>query len=369
MYRFARRMEKVEVSGIRRMFDLARSMQDPYDFSLGQPDFDVPPEVKAAAMRAIADGANRYTPSQGLDEARQAIAANLRRRYGFSVDASNVIVTAGSTGGLFLAHMCLVDDDDEVLIPDPYFVLYPHLVNLSRGRPVFIDTYDTNFRLTPGLLERHITPKSRLLIFNNPVNPTGIAYTAEEVRAIATVARRHDLLVVADEVYDRFQYDFAHESFFPHHPHTILVGALSKTFAMTGWRLGYAIAPSPIIEKMIMLQQFTYVCAPSVAQKVVAAALALDVEQATMQAYRRKRDLTVETLRGAFEFETPQGAFYIFPRAPGGDCDSFAKKALDRGVIVVPGSTGSRRRSHFRVSFAMNDDRLVKGLRILRSLA
>jgi aspartate/methionine/tyrosine aminotransferase len=369
MYRFARRMDKVEVSGIRRMFDLARSIRDPYDFSLGQPDFDVPPEVKAAATRAIADGANRYTPSQGLEEARQAVAASLRRRAGFSVDASNVVITAGSTGGLFLAHMCLVDDDEEVLIPDPYFVLYPHLVNLSRGRPVFIDTYATRFRLTPELLERHITPRSRLLVFNNPVNPTGIAYTADEVRAIAAVARRHDLIVVADEVYDRFQYDFAHESFYPHHPHTILVGALSKTFAMTGWRLGYAVAPAPIVEKMIVLQQFTYVCAPSVAQKVVSAALALDVGRSTTEAYRRKRDLTVETLRGAFEFETPQGAFYVFPRAPDSDAGAFVKRALERGVIVVPGSTGSQRSSHFRVSFAMEDKRLVKGLQILRELA
>ncbi|HLG42497.1 MAG TPA: aminotransferase class I/II-fold pyridoxal phosphate-dependent enzyme [Planctomycetota bacterium] len=362
-------MDKVEISGIRRMFDLARTLKDPFDFSLGQPDFDVPAEIKSAAARAITDGANRYTPSQGLEETRQAVARYLQKRYGFSVDTSNVIITTGSTGGLYLAHMCLVDEGDEVLIPDPYFVLYPHLVNLSRGTPVFIDTYPTRFRLTPQLIERHITPRSRMLVLNNPVNPTGIAYTSDEIKAIAAVARKHDLLVLADEVYNHFTYDFKHESLYPHHPHTVLVGALSKTFGMPGWRIGYAVAPAPIIEKMIVLQQFTYVCAPSVPQKVVGAALALNMDPLTVQAYRKKRDLAVETLRGAFEFETPQGAFYLFPKAPGGDADAFVKRALDKGIVIVPGQTGSQKRSHFRLSFALPDSRLVQGLKLLRSIA
>jgi aspartate aminotransferase/aminotransferase len=279
------------------------------------------------------------------------------------------IITVGATGGLFLASMVLIDDGDEVLIPDPYFVLYGHLVNVCHGTPVFIDTYATQFRLTPELLEKHISKRTKFLIFNNPVNPTGIAYTRDEIKAICSVAKKHGIMILSDEVYSSFCYDFPFESTLTYCENAVLVGAFSKTYGIPGWRVGYAIGPGEIIEKMMMLQQFSYVCAPSFAQQAMIQALDLDPADWIDKSYRRKRDLAYSILKEAFDVVRPQGAFYIWPKAPGGDAEGFVKKALDNKVIIVPGKTCSRQNSHFRLSYAVNEDTLKKGLEILCALA
>ncbi len=368
--KFARRMDKIEVSGVRAMFDLAQTLKDPYDLSLGQPDFDPPDDIKEKAVQAIRKGFNKYTVTQGLPSLHDKIFKYLKEKYNYekkNTDAA--ITTVGATGSLFLSCMVLIDEGDEVLIPDPYFVLYKHLVNVCLGKTVIVDTYPTQFRLTPELLERHITKKTRCIIFNNPVNPTGIAYKTDELKAFAKVFARHDIIVLADEVYSGFTFDFPHDTFLNHYENTILISAFSKTFGMPGWRLGYAVGHKEIIEKMITLQQFSYVCAPAPLQMAVMEAFEGDTEQQIQHAYKKKRDLVCDILNRQFEFARTQGAFYVFPKVPWGNDKSFVQGAFKKNIVLVPGSTASSRDTHFRISFAMSDDRLEQALKALCELA
>jgi aspartate aminotransferase/aminotransferase len=366
-YKFAARIEKVEVSGVRRIFDLVQSMPEAIDLSLGQAHFDVPEAIKQAAFDAIERGFNRYTVTQGIPELHQKLRQKLELKYGQGIDS--IIITCGCSGGLFLALMVLVDRGDEVLIPDPHFVLYRHLVNVCDGIPIFIDTYP-DLRIKPDRLKRLITPRTKILIFNNPVNPTGVAYTAQEVQEIARIAMQHGILILSDEIYDHFIYDFPHESMMRYQDPEglILVSGFSKTYGMPGWRLGYAIGPHQIIEKMAMLQQFTFVCAPAPLQRAVISALDYDMQDQIGQ-YRKKRDMVYEGLKGNFEVVLPQGAFYIFPKVPWGTDKEFVEAAIKNNVLIVPGSAFSQRGTHFRLSFAATDEAIEKGVDILNRLA
>lgn len=364
-FHFARRMEKIEMSGIRRIFDLVAQMPSAVDLSLGQPNFDVPEATKEAAIRAIRAGHSRYTVTQGIPALREKLRHHLDRKYG--VKPEEIMITSGVAGGLFLAMLVLVDPGDEVLVSDPCFALYKHLVTLCRGVPVYVDTYP-DFRLTPERIDRAATPNTRYMILNYPANPTGVTYTKEEVAALAACARRRGLFVISDEIYDGFTYDFAHEPFARHGDAVLGLGGFSKTYGMPGWRLGYAYGPREIVEKMNMLQQFSFVCAPSFAQHAGVQALDEDMSE-TIDAYRRKRDRVYEGLQGAYEVVRPQGAFYAFPKAPSGTDEEFVKRAIAANLLVVPGGAFSPRRTHFRVSFAAKDEDLDRGIEILRRLA
>lgn len=365
MTKFARRMDRIEVSGIRRIFDLARQMSDGVDLSLGQPDFDVPPPVRKAMIAAIEGGRNRYTVTQGLPELHARLRVHLREHYGFK--DGGLIITAGAAGALFLALGVLVDDGDEVIVPDPYFVLYNHVISFFGGTPVLVDTYP-DFRVHPERLEALITPKTRAILFNNPVNPTGIAYAREEVEAVAAVARKRGILVISDEIYADFTYDFAHESMVRHDPHTLLVGGFSKTYAVPGWRLGFAAGPRDIVDKMAMLQQSSFVCANTPGQLAAVAALDVDLKP-YVDGYRKKRDLVYGGLKDRFEIARPQGAFYIFPKCPWGTDEEFVGKAIGSNVLVVPGSAASRRNTHFRLSYAVSNRTLERGVEVLNKIA
>ena len=365
MTRFARRMDKIEISGIRRIFDLIQGMPDAADFSLGQPDFPPPEPIQRAAVEAIRGGANKYTVTQGMPALVDRIQADLSRTAGFR--DGGVIVTAGSAGALFLAMGVLVEEGEEVIVPDPYFALYKHVVNFFGGKPVFLDTYP-DFRIKPEKLDALITPKTRAILFNNPVNPTGIAYTREEVAAIAAVAKKRGVLLISDEIYEAFSYDFAHECALKYDPGALLIGGFSKKYGVTGWRLGFAAGPRDIVDKMAMLQQFTFVCAPSTAQAAAVAALDVDMTPA-IEAYRRKRDLVVGGLKDRFEIVAPQGAFYVFPKCPWGTDDEFVRRAIESKCLIVPGSACSERKTHFRISFAQADDVLKRGIDALNAIA
>lgn len=358
-------MDKIEVSGIRRIFDLIQGMPDAADFSLGQPDFPPPEPIQRAAVEAIHNGRNKYTVTQGMPPLVERIQSELGRSAGFR--DGGVIVTSGSAGALFLAMGVLLEEGEEVIIPDPYFVLYKHLVNFFGGRPVILDTYP-DFRIKPDQLEALITPKTRAILFNNPVNPTGIAYTKDEVAAIAAVAKRRGVLLISDEIYDAFSYDFPHECALKHDPGAILIGGFSKKYGVTGWRLGYAAGPRDVIDKMAMLQQFTFVCAPSTAQAAVIAAFDVDMKP-VIERYRKKRDLVVQGLRDRFEIVAPQGAFYVYPKSPWGTDDEFVRRAIESKCLVVPGSACSERGTHFRISYAQSDDVLKRGIDALNKIA
>ncbi len=364
---FADRMKNISSSGIRRIFELGAKLENPIDLSIGQAHFDVPQEVKEAAILAIREGRNRYTITQGISPLNEGIRKRIERGHGYSPEST--LVTSGVSGGLVLGFQCLINPGDEVLIPDPYFIMYKVLAELCGSRIVYYDTYP-DFSLNVEAMQKLITERTKAIILNSPSNPTGVVHSGEELDALARLAEEHDLVVISDEIYDMFVYDEPFTSIAPRYEKTLLISGFSKTYGMPGWRLGYAAGPSELLEKMKTLQQFTFVCSPSIAQHACLKALDLDMEP-MRRAYEAKRNLIVEGLKDHFELTSPGGSFYVFPRVPERfDSDiAFVERALEENLLIVPGSAFSQRNTHFRVSFAAEDDRLEQGIEILNRLA
>lgn len=361
------RSRSVDASGIRKVFDLGAKLKDPINFSIGQPDFDVPEAAREAAIRAIQSRQNGYTVTQGINALRERVAADLKREFELDLP---VLITSGVSGGIQLSLMAILNPGDEVLIPDPYFVIYKHAVKLIGGTPVFVDTYP-DFRFRPERFEAAITPRTKMLILATPSNPTGVVLTRDELRQAAELAERRDLILVLDEIYLQLSYDGPCPSGVPFAPHrTLLLRGFSKTYGMTGWRLGYAAGPQWLINEMTKLQQYTFVCAPSVVQHAGLAALDVDISH-HVNDYRRKRDLVWQRLSGDFEISRPSGGFYIFPRAPKRfpNATAFVEEAIANNVLIIPGNVFSERDTHFRISYATKDENLEKGCEILCRLA
>jgi len=366
-YRIADRMRLLDASGIRKVFDLAARLKDPVNLSIGQPDFDVPQRAKDEAIAAIQRGFNKYTQTQGTAELREAVGKRCAREFGWA-DERSVLITSGVSGALVLAFLVLVNPGDEVVILDPYFVMYKHLARLAGGTPVFVDTYP-DFAPDPAKIEAAITDRTRLLIVNSPANPTGRVYSRDELEAIAGVAARHGLPVISDEIYEFFCYDEPFASMASAYDNTLLMRGFSKSYAMTGWRMGWCAGPAPILDKMTMLQQYSFVCAPSIAQPAGVAALDCDMS-AEVDAYRRKRDMVDEALGETFGLVKPGGAFYAFVPAPKGMTGTeFVTRAIENNVLVIPGNVFSERDTHFRISYATRDEKLAQGLETLVKLA
>jgi aspartate aminotransferase/aminotransferase len=367
----AQRALDIDASGIRKVFDLAAKMKDPINLSIGQPDFDVPEVLKEKAIEAIRKGMNRYTPTQGIAELLAPLKAKTIAETGWHDPA--LLTLSGTSGGLVLIMMAVLNPGDEVLFLDPYFVMYKHLPKLCGAVPVAVDSYP-DFRLHPERLEAAITSRTKMLVICSPSNPTGITFSPEELKAAAEITKKHNLLVVSDEIYDAFSYQ-KHESIAPLLPEQcVVLKGYSKTYGMTGWRLGYAAAAGAaklVIEQMTKLQQYTFVCAPSMVQH--AALETLHSHHVDMSpyvaAYKKKRDLVVDMLGGVFELNKPGGAFYAFPKVPGRQtATEFVQKAIERNVLIIPGNVFSSKDTHFRLSYATTDSKLEQGLVILREL-
>ncbi len=361
---FAERMKVLQPSAIRRMFEMGQMMKNPIDLSLGRPNFDVPVEMKNAMKRAIDEGKNGYTVTAGAPEFLVAVRKYLARE---NVHPEGVMAIAGGSGGLILALLAMADESCEVLVTDPGFVSYNHFIRLAGSTPRYIDTYP-DLKLTPERLRAAVTPKTRILIFNSPVNPTGVAYSPEEIKALAEESRRLGLQVISDEVYDEFCFDFPHECWLKHDSGAVLVRALTKTYGVPGWRCGFAAGPKKIIDQMTMLQQFTFVCMNTPAQYAAIEAFQLD-RRAVIADFKRRRDYVYGELSRVFEVVKPQGAFYIFPKAPRGDSAAFLQKCIEHEILVVPGDAFSAKNTHFRVSYAVADDVLQRGVELLIRLA
>ncbi|HVP10198.1 MAG TPA: aminotransferase class I/II-fold pyridoxal phosphate-dependent enzyme [Phycisphaerae bacterium] len=363
----ADRTRKVQFSGIRKFFELASRMKDPCDLSIGLPDYDAPDAVKRAAIKAIEQGKNRYTPSAGLPELRQRISAELKAAYGRDL---SVMITAGVSGGLTLSLLAIVDPGDEVIFLDPYFVSYFQLVSMLGGRPVPIPSYP-DFRFDARAVEAAITPRTKAIMINSPGNPTGRVQTEDEVRAAAELAQKHGLLLISDEIYDKLCYDGPNPCPMPYAPdNTLLLRGYGKTYGITGWRMGYAAGPETVVGEMTKFQQYTFVCAPSPAQVATLTALHTDVSD-YRQAYTKKRDLVCTLLEPCFEFQRPSGGFYVFPKVPSrfANATEFCEKTAEQNVLVIPGSIFSSRDTHFRISYATADDLIRRGCEVLCRLA
>lgn len=358
------RMSKIDASGIRKVFELSSKLQNPINLSIGQPDFDVPEFLKEEAIKAIKDGFNKYTVTQGILSLRERIAQKLFEENNIKISPENIIVTSGVSGGLLLVFNVLLDIGDEIIIFDPYFVLYKHLVNFIGAIPVIIDTYPS-FAIDFDKVKQAITRKTKAILINSANNPTGKVYSKEELVEIKNIAEENNLVVISDEIYEKFCYDKKYFSIGSIYTKTVTLNGFSKSFAMTGWRIGYASGPSTIIQEMNKLQQYSFVCAPSFVQK--AAILAFDLDMSFyIEEYKKKRDFVYNGLKEKFEVEKPDSTFYIFPNV--NDTENFVVKLIANNVLVVPGNVFSEKNTHFRISFATSFENLKKGIEIINKI-
>jgi aspartate aminotransferase/aminotransferase len=364
----ADRMRYIDSSGIRKVFALAAKMKDPVDFSIGQPDFDAPQAIKQEAIRAIEGGANRYSQTAGDEKLLEKISVGLKAEFGW--DNPRVLVTSGVSGGILLTFLSIVNPGDEVIVPDPYFVMYKHLLNMLGARCVFVDCYP-DFGLDITRLANAVTQKTKLIIINSPCNPTGMVYGPKELKAISDIAAKKSIIILSDEIYNKFSYDGDCPTIANWYDRTVVLRGFGKSYGITGWRLGYAAAGGKlgeIIEQMTKVQQYTFVCAPTPFQKAALTAIDCDVSS-YVNAYRKKRDLIYEGLKDKFELVRPSGAFYAFVKAPGGKASEFVEKAIANNVLVIPGNVFSERDTHFRISYATSDEKIQRGIEILKKLA
>jgi len=361
----AKRTLRFDSSGIRKVFDLASSLKNPVNLSIGQPDFDVPAPIKDACIEAIRSGKNAYSPTQGIGPLLKPLQASIDKQYGHK--DRQIFISSGTSGGIVLTMLSLVDPGDEVILFDPYFVMYPPLVELVGGVPVMIDTYP-DFRIDIAKVRAAITSKTKLVLFNSPANPTGVMATPEEMKALADLCREKGIALLSDELYSLFTFDGPMRSPAEFNDQTIVIDGFSKTHAMTGWRVGYVHGPSAIIQTMLKVQQFSFVCAPQPAQWGAIAAMDYDMSQHRRD-YTAKRDKIVEGLKDYYEFTKPNGAFYLFAKAPWGTATEFVHYAIENELLIIPGNIFSKRDTHFRISFAASDETLNRGIEILRRIA
>ncbi len=362
----ARRAAAFDSSGIRKAFDLAARLSDPINLSIGQPDFAMPEAARTAAKAAIDAGKNGYTPTQGIPALRDSLEARARAATGQA--DRRLLVTSGTSGGLVLALMALVDPGDEVIIFEPAFVMYRPLVEFLGGTVVAIDTSPA-FTVDVDRVAAAITPRTKVILLNTPANPTGVVASAETVRDLTALADRHGITIISDELYRTLCYDAPFASPAVHSERVVVLDGFSKSHAMTGWRVGWLHGPADVVDVCAMIQQYTFVCAPQVGQWAAVEALECPMD-APLAECRRKRDKLVAGLRNHYEFQVPGGAFYLYLRAPGGSGTAFAERAVaEEKLIVVPGKVFGAADTHFRIAYTTDDRTLDRGLDALRRLA
>ncbi len=362
----SRRAGAFDSSGIRKVFDLAAKLDDPINLSIGQPDFPMPPAAREAAKAAIDAGKNGYTPTQGIPVLRERLEERARRETG--QPDRRLCVTSGSSGGLALVLMSLLDPGDEVIVFEPAFVMYRPLVEFLGGRVVAIDTAPS-FRIDVDRVAAAISPRCRAILLNTPANPTGHVAEADVVRDLARLAESRGVTLVSDELYRSYCYDAPFHSPALHSAEVVVIDGFSKSHAMTGWRVGWVHGPRPIIDACTMLQQYTFVCAPQVGQWAAVAALDCPMDQPLAEC-RRKRDKLMAALHGRYAFVKPGGAFYLYPEAPGGSGRAFAERAVaEEKLLVVPGSVFGAADTHFRIAYTVDDRTLDRGIAALTRLA
>ncbi|MBP2145163.1 aspartate aminotransferase [Methanofollis sp. W23] len=356
--RFAERVRGIEISGIRKMFEGAG--EDSINLGLGQPDFPTPPLIREAAKRAIDQGMTGYTMNAGVPELRAAVSEKFRRENALSYSPDQVIVTAGASEALHIVMQALVDEGDRVLIADPGFVSYAALATLAGGRTEGLGL-DASLHLDVEAAKEQMDG-ARLLVLNTPANPTGMVESEESVKALVEYAEDKGVTVVADEVYEHFTYGTPHVSAARFGEDVVTINATSKTYSMTGWRLGYMAAPEAVVDECIKVHQYCQACATSISQYAALAALTGDQSPvaAMREEYRARRDLLCTGLADlGFRFPAPEGAFYAF--VPMGQ-NLFAK-IIEKGVIIVPGSAfGTCAPDYARISYAASQDDLRRAL-------
>lgn len=374
--KFSERVSRLKPSGIRKFFDIAATMDNVISLGIGEPDFTSPPSVIEAGIRALREGQTHYTSNAGILELREKLTAHIDMLYGVSYDPqTEALITVGGSEALYLACTAMLNPGDEVIIPSPCFVSYQAQVILADAVPVEIPSnMEDNFDVDPAAIEAAITDRTKAILLGFPNDPTGAVATRERLLEIAQIAEKYNLIVISDEIYDRLVYGGHQHVCFPALPEmkkrTLLLGGFSKDYAMTGWRIGYALGPQNIIQGLVRVHQFTVMSSPTIAQIAAIEALA-DLDEAVammVEEYDRRRKFVVADLNrmGLPTFE-PKGAFYAFPKVSvtGLDDDTFANRLLkEERVAIVPGSAfGAGGDGFCRISYAASCDKLEESMR------
>jgi aminotransferase len=370
----AQRVASVPPSGIRRFFDIASTMDDVISLGIGEPDFISPKPVLEAGIRSIQNGETHYTSNSGILELRHTLSDHLDRLYGVKYDPeSEILITVGVSEALYLALTAVLDPGDEVIVPVPSFVSYQPEIIFAGGMPITFHTrLEDQFQITSEAVAERITEKTKAILFGYPNNPTGAVMTRERLIDLANLAEQENLLVISDEIYDRLVYGEHKHTCFASLPgmfhRTITLGGFSKDYAMTGWRIGYAAAPAPILSALRKIHQYTIMSTPTIAQYAAIAALreAEEDVQKMVAEFDRRRKLIVSGLNqiGLSTFE-PKGAFYAFPSiaASGMDDETFAQLLLkEEKVAVVPGNAFYADGQFVRCSYATAYEKIEEAL-------
>ena len=356
-------VSRIDTSEVRKLFDLVGKIENPINLSIGQPDFPVPEAVKEAYIKAIREDKNAYTASQGILPLRERISSKWQIENKIQISAENIIVSTGVASLLYLLFEAMFDEQDEILLIDPYFLLYESLAKLRNLKVSYISENFDREQLNK-LDETGCKPKA--IIFANPSNPTGKILSKEQLTNLSEYAQKHDSILVSDEIYEAFDYDSKFISMATINPHrTVTLGGFSKSHAMTGLRVGYLGVPEPLkplLEKITALQQYSIVCSPQPAQWAALQALDTDITS-ELALMKERRDLVVKLLSDKVQYTTPEGAFYVFPEVPTGSVH-FVEQSIKERLLVVPGYIFSQNDNAVRISYAQPSEIIEEGLHI-----
>lgn len=371
---FANRLRYIDISGIRKMFELARA-EGIINLAIGEPDFGIPPESKEAIKKALDEDFTHYTPNKGVMQLREALVKKLKKENGIKTDIEEIIITSGGSEALLLAILAIVNPNDEVLIPDPGFVSYKPLVRIAGGIPVSIPIKEENeFVFNLEDIRKKTTEKTKIIVINSPSNPTGAVFSKDIVRGIAELCEKHDLSVVSDEVYEKIIYEGKHYSIGKYTDKAITVNGFSKSYAMTGLRLGYVQAKLEVVEEMLKIHQYIQASTCSLSQRAALAALQTSEKfvENMVKTFKIRRDLIVELLNEIDDVNClkPQGAFYVFPNfSKHGKSGRLVINFLkDAKVVVTPGTAfGDYGEGYIRFSYATSANKITEGIKRIKN--
>ncbi|KMK77688.1 aminotransferase [Alkalihalobacillus pseudalcaliphilus] len=373
--RLSSRVQSIQPSGIRRFFDLASKMDNIISLGVGEPDFITPWSVREASISSMERGFTAYSANAGILELREAISIYMSQRFQVEYDPEEeILVTVGASEGIDVGCRAILDEGDEVIVVEPGFVSYAPLIAMAGGVPISVGTHiEDDFKVSAEQIQAAITERTKALIISFPNNPTGAIMLEEDYKGIAELVEKHDLLVFSDEIYAELSYDYQHISFAAlkgMKERTILINGFSKAFAMTGWRLGFVMAPKDILAAMLKIHQYSLMCAPTMAQYGALEALqnGMDDVERMKQSYKQRRNFFVKSFSEiGLDCHVPGGAFYAFPsiRSTGLSSEEFAEKLLyEERVAVVPGNVfGAGGEGHIRCSYATSMENLQESVK------
>jgi aspartate aminotransferase len=365
--RTAERINNFDSKIFREVFQLKQSLENPIDLSIGVPEGPTPQYIKDAGIQAIRENRTMYTSANGIPELREAVAKKLETENDIHVEASQISIVPGLTTGLLIVYYAMLNRGDEVIIMDPSYPPYIHLVGLAEGVVKQVPT-KTNFQLDLRTIEAAITPKTRLIVINSPNNPTGAVYSKESLVKLAKLAEKHNITIISDEMYESFLYKGEHFSIGSIYPNTITMNGFSKSYSMTGWRMGYVAGPSEIIQAINELLQYVVFSSSSIAQ--YAALEALSRPAPSRASYAKKRQVILDELHNAgYEVHGSDGAYYTYFEVPKGLSDiEFTERAVANNLILLPGRAFSKLKTFVRLSYGGSMEDIKKGLNVIANI-